>query len=53
MPPDDMSMENHGGMILTGKTPGLTTRAPWKFYQQSYLVEKQEEHGNVNAEFYL
>jgi hypothetical protein len=26
-----------------GKTPESSTRALWKSYQQSYLVEKQEE----------
>jgi hypothetical protein len=30
-----MSMEIHGGMIMTGRTPDLSTRALWQAYQQS------------------
>jgi hypothetical protein len=37
-----MSMENHGGMILTGKTLDSSTRVPWQPYQQS-SSSKQEE----------
>jgi hypothetical protein len=33
-----MSMENHGRIMLTGKTPALCTRALWHSYQHSYLV---------------
>jgi hypothetical protein len=40
-----MSMENHGGMILTGKTPDLSTRTLWPYYQHSHIVANQEELG--------
>jgi hypothetical protein len=48
-----MSMDSHNGMISTGKTPDSSTTALWKFYQRSYLVTKQEEHGEGNTEFCL
>jgi hypothetical protein len=35
-------MENHGGMISTEETDSSTI-ALWQSYQQSHLVEKQEE----------
>jgi hypothetical protein len=38
-----MNMENHGGIVSTGKTPDLSIRALWQSYQQSHLVAKQEE----------
>jgi hypothetical protein len=38
-----MSKENHSGMISTRKTPTLSTRALWQFYQQSHLEAQQEE----------
>jgi quinolinate synthase len=37
-----MNMENHGGMILTGTTSDMYTRAHWQSYQQRHLVAKQE-----------
>jgi hypothetical protein len=30
-------------------TSDSSTRALWKFYQQSHLVAKQEEHGERNV----
>jgi hypothetical protein len=48
-----MSMENHGGMILTSETPDLSTRALWKFYQQSHLIVNQEELGEISDGFGL
>jgi hypothetical protein len=33
-----ISMENHGGMISTGKTPDSSTRSLWWSYQKSHLV---------------
>jgi hypothetical protein len=44
-------MENHGGMISTGETPDSSSRALWKFYQQS-SGNKEEGTGEGN-EFYL
>jgi hypothetical protein len=37
-----MSMDNYGGMILTGKTPHSSTRSVWQYCPQSYLAAKQE-----------
>jgi hypothetical protein len=48
-----MGVENHGGMILTGETPDLSTRALWKFYQQSHLIVNQEEPGKRSDGFGL
>jgi hypothetical protein len=48
-----MSVENHGEMISTGKTPDFSTRALWKSYQQNHLVAKREELGEGNDEFGL
>jgi hypothetical protein len=45
-----MSMENQGGIILTGKTLGSTTRALWQSYQQSHLVANLEELSEENDE---
>jgi hypothetical protein len=36
-----------------GKTPDSSTRALWKFYQQSLLVVNQREFGEGNDEFNL
>jgi hypothetical protein len=36
-------MDNLSGIISTGKTPDLFTRALWQSYQQNHLVAKQEE----------
>jgi hypothetical protein len=41
-----MSMGNHSGMILRGETPDLSTRALWKFYQQS---SSSKIGGNCNC----
>jgi len=38
-----MSREDHGGIILTGKTPNSSNRALWQSYQQSHVVTKQDE----------
>jgi hypothetical protein len=38
-----ISMENHGGMIVTGETLDLSTSALWQSYQQSHPVTKQVE----------
>jgi hypothetical protein len=46
-----MSVENHGGMISTGKSLDTSTRVLWQSYQQSQLLENQEELGKGNAEF--
>jgi hypothetical protein len=43
-------MENHGGIILEGETPYLSTRALWESYQQSYLLTEQEKLGKGNVE---
>jgi hypothetical protein len=43
MPRWYISMDNLGGMISTGKTPDLFTRALRQSYQQNHLVAKQEE----------
>jgi hypothetical protein len=46
-----MSIKILNRMTLIGTTPDSFTRALWKFYQQSYLVAKQEEYEG-NAEFF-
>jgi hypothetical protein len=46
-----MRVENHGGLISTGKIPDLPTRGLWQSYQQSHLVANQEELGEANNEF--
>jgi hypothetical protein len=35
------SIEDHGGMISTGKTPDSFTRALWKLYKHVLLVAEQ------------
>jgi hypothetical protein len=47
-----MSMENHGGIVLTGKTVS-PTRTLWKSFQQSHLVANQEKLAEANDEFSL
>jgi hypothetical protein len=39
--PGNINMENHGGMISTGKTDSSTT-ALWLSYQKNHLVANQE-----------
>jgi hypothetical protein len=46
-------MGNHGGMILTGKTPASFTRCLWQSYQQRLLVVKQEELAKEMMNFTL
>jgi hypothetical protein len=46
-------MESHGGMISTGETPDLSTRALWQSYQQSHLVAKHEEMARDMMNFAL
>jgi hypothetical protein len=36
-------MEKHGGLILIGKTPDLSSRAFWQTYHQCHLAAKQED----------
>jgi hypothetical protein len=36
-----MSIENHGGMLSTGKKTDSSTRGLYKSYQQSHLVAKR------------
>jgi hypothetical protein len=45
-------MENHGGMISTGKS-NSSTRALWQSCQQSYRAAKQEELCAGNDKFCL
>jgi hypothetical protein len=45
-----VSTESNSGMISTGETPDSSTRALWKFYQQSHLVAKRKEHGEGRRE---
>jgi hypothetical protein len=45
-----MSVENHGGMIPTGKTTYSSTRALWEFYQQKHIVANREELGEGSDE---
>jgi hypothetical protein len=44
----DVSMENHGGMILTGITPDSSTRALWQSYQQNQSSSKAGGTGEGN-----
>jgi hypothetical protein len=44
-------MEKHGGTISTATTPDSSTSALWQFYQDSYLVGKQEEMNLAYAIF--
>jgi hypothetical protein len=45
-----MNMENHDGLISTGKIPDLSTRGLWQSCQQSHLIANQEELGEANNE---
>jgi hypothetical protein len=47
-----MSMESHGGIVLTGETVS-PTRTLWKSFQQSHLVANQEKLAEANDEFSL
>jgi hypothetical protein len=48
-----MRVENHGGMISTGKTVDSSTRTLWQSYYPSNLAAKQEKLGKRNDKFGL
>jgi hypothetical protein len=48
IPRSYMSMENHGGIISTGKTPDSCTISLLQSYQQSHLVANQVTDGFIS-----
>jgi hypothetical protein len=49
-----MSMENHGGMILTVENSWFVHQSTlWQCYQESHLAANQEEHGEGDDELSL